>query len=608
MAITATYISADSFSVAGDQTSDFQVGRRVKLTGSSTWYGTILTSVYSSVTTVTLTAASDDIDNTLTSVLYGIVSSTEASSSTPIHTHDGDEGSGGQIKAVDIPVVDSNGYYDNSTVEAIFDEIGETRIISGYDLNAPESLPDLAFSNSTRTFTASVKSGESNFYFWVDSHKFIKTTSQTVVLPDTTGTYYIYFDTSGVMQYILHSATSYALFYDDALTGLVYWNATSGVGWPGGERHGKDMPGRVHYSRHDTFGALYGSGFDITGLEDGEPTYTNTTAGHFWDEDVIHPGLLQTTHAFLYRLGADGEWYATAADNNVGFKNSTSNVVWNEWTGSTWQLTESGSSTDYMIYFKIATPSIDGYLVRDIIGQGGYSSRSNARAAIESEKESIALNGLPSTEFVWLYAYIVRRNGDLENLADGSTHIDFRATKGGAATNNNSTSVAGDVTVGITNFDGILSSTDADVQTALETIDDHTHSVTPLGSILTSTETYNGVTISVTVDDASAVFGNPLYCAADFHYERADANATGTMACSCMALESGAGTKLVLLEGQICDTDWTWTAGPIYVSGTTGAMTQTAPAVSGDQAQRIGFALSADTIYFKPDSTVIEIV
>ena len=129
-----------------------------------------------------------------------------------------------------------------------------------------------------------------------------------------------------------------------------------------------------------------------------------------------------------------------------------------------------------------------------------------------------------------------------------------------------------------------------------------------LGSILTGDGTYNGTTISVTVDDASAAFGTPLYCASDFHYERTDANSTSTMPCVGIALESGTGTKLMLLEGQICHTAWSWSAGDVYVSGTTGELTQTAPSASGDQVQRVGFALSADTIYFKPDSTVVEIV
>ena len=126
-------------------------------------------------------------------------------------------------------------------------------------------------------------------------------------------------------------------------------------------------------------------------------------------------------------------------------------------------------------------------------------------------------------------------------------------------------------------------------------------------SILTVNGTYEGMIINVTVDDASVAFGNPLYCADDFNYERCDADTTATMPCVALAVETGAGSKMVLLEGQICNTTWDWSAGPIYISLTTGALTQTIPSGTGDQVQIVGFALSADTMYFRPDSTVVEI-
>jgi hypothetical protein len=127
------------------------------------------------------------------------------------------------------------------------------------------------------------------------------------------------------------------------------------------------------------------------------------------------------------------------------------------------------------------------------------------------------------------------------------------------------------------------------------------------GVFITTSGTYVGETFDVTVDDASASFGNVLYCASDFHYERADASSSSTMPCTFIALEAGTGTKKVLKRGQICDTSWNWSAGPLYVSTTTGGITQTAPSSTGDQVQIIGFALSADTIYFNPNLTIAEV-
>lgn len=127
------------------------------------------------------------------------------------------------------------------------------------------------------------------------------------------------------------------------------------------------------------------------------------------------------------------------------------------------------------------------------------------------------------------------------------------------------------------------------------------------GSVLTTNNTYVGDFITVTVDDASTVFGSVLYQAADFHFERADADATSTSPVFALALEAGTGSKKVLLRGQVCNTAWNWSAGKVYLSTTTGGMTQTRPSGSGDQVQVLGWALSADTLFFDPVTLVVEV-
>ena len=128
-----------------------------------------------------------------------------------------------------------------------------------------------------------------------------------------------------------------------------------------------------------------------------------------------------------------------------------------------------------------------------------------------------------------------------------------------------------------------------------------------LGSILTSNGSYTGTKISVTVDDASTVFGNVLAQAADFNYDRADADAATSSVGLVLALSSGSGSKEVLIEGMACNTSWTWSAGLLYLSTTTGAMTQTAPSGTGDQVVAVGWALSATCIYFKPSLVLVEV-
>lgn len=77
---TPTYISATSFSLVGDQTSTFQVGRRVKTTNSGgTIYSVISASAFGAVTTVTVVNDSGTLDSGLSAVSYGLISSLNTS-------------------------------------------------------------------------------------------------------------------------------------------------------------------------------------------------------------------------------------------------------------------------------------------------------------------------------------------------------------------------------------------------------------------------------------------------------------------------------------------------------------------------------------------------
>lgn len=71
---TPTYVSATSFTLTGDQTATFHVGRRVKTTNSGgTVYGTIITSAYTTLTTITIVTDSGSLDSGLSAVSYGLL-------------------------------------------------------------------------------------------------------------------------------------------------------------------------------------------------------------------------------------------------------------------------------------------------------------------------------------------------------------------------------------------------------------------------------------------------------------------------------------------------------------------------------------------------------
>ena len=136
----------------------------------------------------------------------------------------------------------------------------------------------------------------------------------------------------------------------------------------------------------------------------------------------------------------------------------------------------------------------------------------------------------------------------------------------------------------------------------------HSHASQQL-SLPSTDQSVTGTTVIGTVDTNATGFGAALYMASDGNFDEADADSATTMPCRALATEAGTGSRVLLLQGFIRDDSWNWTVGgDIYISTTTGGLTQTAPSGSGDQVQKIGFAWTADIIYFSPgDYTIVEV-
>lgn len=115
----------------------------------------------------------------------------------------------------------------------------------------------------------------------------------------------------------------------------------------------------------------------------------------------------------------------------------------------------------------------------------------------------------------------------------------------------------------------------------------------------------SGLIVTATVDTNAEGIGAPLFMAADGHLDTADADASTTSPCVALALETGTGSKKILVHGVLRNDAWNWTIGPgasslIYISTTTGTLTQTQPSGVDDVIQPVGWALSADSMYFSP--------
>ena len=96
----------------------------------------------------------------------------------------------------------------------------------------------------------------------------------------------------------------------------------------------------------------------------------------------------------------------------------------------------------------------------------------------------------------------------------------------------------------------------------------------------------------------------------DGKYYRNDADDETLMPAQVIALENIPynSTGSVLHLGYLTNTGWSWTKGGlIYVSLTSGGLTQTLVSGSGDQAQIVGYATGVQEIYFNPCPVLVEI-
>jgi len=134
------------------------------------------------------------------------------------------------------------------------------------------------------------------------------------------------------------------------------------------------------------------------------------------------------------------------------------------------------------------------------------------------------------------------------------------------------------------------------------------HNISMLAN-LTSDHNYSGL-IDYQIVGESVDFGDLLYLDWPVKWwKKSDADTSATMPGLRIALESkteGLACKMLVM-GYIRDDDWDFTIAMVYASPTTGGVTSFPPATPGQQLQRVGFAKSADILFFDPSIDVGEI-
>ncbi len=126
----------------------------------------------------------------------------------------------------------------------------------------------------------------------------------------------------------------------------------------------------------------------------------------------------------------------------------------------------------------------------------------------------------------------------------------------------------------------------------------------------TSDHTWNGEVATFTAGEG-VVIGDVCYLKSDGKFWQCDADAVATTA-GMLAMATGTisadATGTFLLNGFIRDDTWALTVGAeLYVDVTPGNPTETKPTATADIVRIVGYAYSADVVYFNVDKTYLEL-
>jgi hypothetical protein len=356
---------------------------------------------------------------------------------------------------------------DNSTIKAHIDELAARREAQNTLTKEPtgfatrtESTTSFSDSGPDRTFTIAPVS--TSFEFYVIGVKFVKSSAETLQIPNLSGNHFIYYNASGVLSSTQVADAS--LFQDNALIAIVYWNAENNThSYFAEERHGLQMDGATHSYLHTVLGAQYLSGLALQNFvvngNGSLPTHAQFTAdeGTIRDEDLVITIAAQIQIPVLYRQGTlwrkkQADAYPMIYSGTAGYTGASGRLAYNQLLTGNWQLTEL-SNNSFVLIHLFGTNDKETPVVA-IQGIAEYGNITAARLAASSEITS--LSGLPFAEFVALGSVVVKTADAFTNIpkaaivsVNGGNYVDFRGTQlytpAGVATSHNLLSgLAGD--------------------------------------------------------------------------------------------------------------------------------------------------------------------
>lgn len=173
--VTPTYVNQSSFTLPGDQTIAFSVGRRLKITETAgTVYGSVVSSAYTSLTTVTIKLDFGILDSGLSNIFLGII--TPINNALPRSLNYGLNQGRGSI-VMDAAVMDL--WSLPNTIDGIGSSVTINSILNAPQAGARRTLYPIAGTVITNNAMFSVDGGINYTTFSSDSLEFEAITTST---------------------------------------------------------------------------------------------------------------------------------------------------------------------------------------------------------------------------------------------------------------------------------------------------------------------------------------------------------------------------------------------------------------------------------------------
>lgn len=399
----------------------------------------------------------------------------------------------------------------------------------GFD---PDTRPLISWSKDETNLTISLTG---TFTIFINGHRFqVESDSISMTLTSLLeGVHFIYYEENNDAPLLIHSMTPWSITYNKAPVVVFYWNATTNtlLGDLGYELHSCVLDWMTHFYLHHTRGTAFIDGFGLSGYTLNNSTASSLTLGitngSIADEDVI----IDIEHAdvpssyfqqkltdpaqipIYYKTGSQGYWRKSIANDYIGLVAGSGRLAYNEFTGGVWKQSEA-LSTYYCAYYIYATNMISEPIIA-IQGQRQDSSLTNAR-------NNTSINGMNlgnwfAVEFKLLYRIIYLTNNSYSNPLK-SRIIEIEDYRGSSSTGNVAVPVqdhgqlaglgdldhsASSIYTDTLNFAGLFAGTTTTVQSALDIIDDHSHSFSSITSLPTTLSGY-GITDALTSSNGTA--------------------------------------------------------------------------------------------------------